>query len=210
MVKTKRKSNRKSVSRKTAKNKSNNLQIFKQKLKKIQRDLVKLNKKYADRTFKGGAPKNSVQDVTDKLNEEVENMSKLAIRTVDRMSPDSEKLREVIAQARETAETIRETGHNARSNPKMFSGFLEAIKSFFQTLFELFMSFRKGSSKDSAEQSPSAASGEPPSENMSVVDQIREKHGLSARTRTTVDKTAAVDDDAARFADLSKQLRQLF
>lgn len=34
MVKTKRKSKRKSVLRKTAKNKSNKLQIFKQKLKK--------------------------------------------------------------------------------------------------------------------------------------------------------------------------------
>lgn len=57
MVKTKRKSKRKSVLRKTAKNKSSNLQIFKQKLKKIQRDLVKLNKKYAGKTKKKFAVK---------------------------------------------------------------------------------------------------------------------------------------------------------
>ena len=119
MVKTKRKSNRKSVSRKTAKNKSNNLQIFKQKLKKIQRDLVKLNKKYDVKTKK--------QHYKSKLLKGGETIADLVDNTPSTLPPGAKDLANKFKQSAEKS-----------NNPNFLSELMILIKQLYEAIADLF------------------------------------------------------------------------
>lgn len=176
MVKTKRKSKRKSVLRKTAKNKSNNLQIFKQKLKKIQRDLVKLNKKYDVKTKK--------QHYKSKVLKGGATIGELVANTPSTLPPGAEDL----------ANQFKKSAKQS-SNPNFLSELMELIKRFFEAIAHYF----KG--KSTYEEEEDAASGDEghSREGIDGEGSAESSVGLSK-------KTGQMADVADNYAALARQL----
>lgn len=123
------------------------MQIFKQKLKKIQSDLVKLNKKYAGKTkkrhYKSKVLKGGVTSVSG-----VHGLLKQAFANV----PPREMDEEARKLGHDVMSEFKETAKNAERNPKMLSGLLEALKRFFKAIFDFISSLGKGSKKSSTVQ----------------------------------------------------------
>lgn len=186
MVKTKRKSKKKSVLRKTAKNKPNKLQIFKQKLKKIQKDLVKLNKKYAVKTKK--------QHYKRKLLKGGATIGELVDKTPSTLPPGAQDMANQFKQSAKQS-----------SNPKFLSELMELIKRFFDAIADFF----KGKStyeeestqkKESYTEQAASETGDVP-----IRESIAAKYGIETGRRLS-EKTGQMADAADDYAALARQL----
>lgn len=180
MVKTKRNPKKKSVLRKTAKNKSNKLQIFKQKLKKIQRDLVKLNKKYAVKTKK--------QHYKSKLLKGGVTIGELVDKTPSTLPPGAQDMANQFKQSAKQS-----------SNPKFLSELMELIKRFFVAIADFF----KGKStyeEESYKEQAASETGDVP-----IRESIAAKYGIETGRRLS-EKSGQMADAADDYAALARQL----
>lgn len=205
MVKTKRNPKKKPVLRKTAKNKSNNLQIFKQKLQKIRRDLAKLNKKYDVKTrkqhykskvLKGGGDKEAV-DAWAKIQRDI-------IETTPTVMPGV--MNDTSGEIRDTFKEFKES-YDKSSNPKFLSNLMELFKKFIELIAQLFKRKSTKPEEAEAEEEAEEAHGKADrAKNPKVREALLRREKLAAAATKTKENAALAEDNLG----LAEQLTQTF
>ena len=146
------------------------MQIFKQKLKKIQGDLIKLNKKYAVKTKK--------QHYKSKLSKGGVTIGELVDKTLSTLPPGAQDMANQFKQS---------------SNPKFLSELMELIKRFFDAIADFF----KGKStyeEESYKEQAASETGDVP-----IRESIAAKYGIETGRRL-LEKTGQMADDYAALA----------
>ena len=118
------------------------MQIFKQKLKKIRRDLVKLNKKYDVKTKK--------QHYKSKVLKGGTTIGELVDKTPSTLPPGAQDMANQFKQSAKQS-----------SNPKFLSELMELIKRFFVAIADF---FKGKSTYEEVSAEEEAPSGEGPTE----------------------------------------------